>query len=81
MLEEYLKKIPETLKRDLDKNLCVCNEIPRLKVIQAIIDGAHTREAVIAATYASDGTGCCKRQVEQLITHLTKPDNEEAWIF
>lgn len=76
-LQTHLDKLPETLTRDLDKNLCVCNEVPRLKVIEAIINGADTLEAVRCKTYASDGNGCCKRQVQKLIDHLHPTVSED----
>jgi NAD(P)H-nitrite reductase large subunit len=69
-LDEALEKLPDVLKRDLDKNLCICNEVNRLKVIEAIAAGADTREKVIAQTYASDGTGCCKLQIKRIIDAL-----------
>lgn len=74
--QEALDRLPEILKRNLDRNLCVCNEIPKLDVIRAIADGADTREKVRRKTYASDGNGCCKRQVEDLIDALF-PENTE----
>jgi len=65
-----LDKLPEVLKKDLNKNLCVCNEVPRIKIINAIIDGAATVEDVKKKTYATMGTGCCIKQVERLIECL-----------
>lgn len=69
-LDQALEKLPDILKKDLDENLCVCNEVAKIKIIQAIVDGADTLEKVQAATYASDGTGCCKRQVNRLLECL-----------
>lgn len=66
-LQDALNKLPDILKKDLDDNLCVCNEVPKIKVIQAIANGAETLEQVQQTTYASDGTGCCKRQVIRLL--------------
>lgn len=65
--DEALAKLPEILKRDLDQNLCVCNEVVKRRVIEAIAAGADSLQAVQRQTYASDGTGCCKRQVQALI--------------
>lgn len=62
-----LDKLPLILKMDLDKNLCVCNEVNKMDVINAISDGASTLEAVKKNTYAADGNGCCTRQVIRLI--------------
>ncbi len=68
---EVLDKLPELLKRDLDRNLCTCNEVLRIDVINAIADGATTLEAVKRETYAADGNGCCTRQVQLLIDHIS----------
>lgn len=65
-----LERLPEILKRDLDRNLCTCNEVLRMDVINAIADGATTVDEVKKRTCAADGNGCCKRQVEQLIESL-----------
>lgn len=71
MKPETLEKLPEILRRDLDDNLCVCNEVPKRRIIDAIEAGADTLEKVQKTTYASDGNGCCKRQVNRLIECLT----------
>ena len=62
-----LDKIPPLLKRDLDSNLCVCNEVPKMDIINTIAKGAKTLEEVRLQTYATDGIGCCSQQVERLI--------------
>lgn len=62
-----LDRLPEILKRDLDCNLCVCNEVLKIDVINAIANGATTVEEVRKRTYATDGNGCCKHQVARLI--------------
>ncbi|MET0086356.1 MAG: (2Fe-2S)-binding protein [Sedimenticola sp.] len=62
-----LDKLPEILKQDMDRNLCVCNEVLKMDVINAIANGATTLEAVKQQTYATDGNGCCTRQVSRLI--------------
>ncbi|WP_373018022.1 (2Fe-2S)-binding protein [Thiomicrorhabdus sp.] len=72
MLEDALEKLPEILKKNLDRNLCVCNEVKKIDVIQAIVDGADTRDKVRAKTYASDGNGCCRLQVEDLLEALNE---------
>ena len=71
-----LDKLPPILKEDLDKNLCVCNEVLRMDVINAIANGASTLEQVRQQTYASDGNGCCKRQVNRLIECIHNPEND-----
>ena len=58
---------PRALKRNIDKNLCVCNEVIKMDVINAIANGATTVEQVRSRTYATGGNGCCTRQVERLI--------------
>ena len=65
-----LEHLPDILKKDLDGNLCVCNEVPKMTIINAIAAGADTLEKVRAQTYATDGVGCCARQVERIIECL-----------
>jgi NAD(P)H-nitrite reductase large subunit len=69
-VDEALEQLPEILKRNLDRNLCVCNEVPKINVIAAIVEGAHDLEAVRQKTYASDGNGCCRRQIADLLECL-----------
>jgi NAD(P)H-nitrite reductase large subunit len=72
--DEALAKLPELLKRDLDQPLCVCNQIIKRVVIEAIAEGADTLQKVQQQTFASDGTGCCKRQVQALIEAVYASD-------
>jgi len=65
--DEALAILPEVLTRDLDQPLCVCNQVIKRAVIEAIAAGADSLQKVQQRTYASDGTGCCKRQVQALI--------------
>lgn len=65
--EEALSRLPDLLKLDLEQPLCVCNQVIKSDVIKAIADGAQTLQQVQQQTYASDGTGCCKRQIQALI--------------
>ena len=67
-----LDKLPDILKKNLDKNLCVCNEVPKMDIINAIVNGAITVEEVKKQTYATMGTGCCTQQIERLIECLCK---------
>ena len=69
-----LDKLPPILKKDLDRNLCTCNEVPKMKIINAIVNGATTVEEVKKQTYATDGIGCCRQQVERLIECLCAPE-------
>ncbi len=71
LLQKALDQLPEHLTQNLTKNLCVCNDVPKLTIINAILNGAHTLEEVKAQTYASEGSQCCKQQIERLIEHLT----------
>ncbi|SFV81069.1 BFD-like (2Fe-2S)-binding region [hydrothermal vent metagenome] len=67
LVKNPLEKLPDILKRNIDKNLCVCNEVIKIDVINAIANGAITVEEVRNQTYATGGNGCCTRQVERLI--------------
>ncbi|KMT64310.1 (2Fe-2S)-binding protein [Catenovulum maritimum] len=67
MITNPLDKLPEILKKDLDSNLCVCNEVIKIDIIDAIADGAMSVEEVRRQTYATDGNGCCKKDVGRLI--------------
>ena len=68
-----LDKLPAILKKDLDQNLCVCNDVTKMDIINAIVNGATTVAEVKKQTYATDGSGCCTRQVERLIECLCSP--------
>ena len=69
-----LDKLPPILKKDLDRNLCVCNEVLKIDIINAIVNGATTVAEVKKQTYATDGIGCCTLQVERLTECLCSPD-------
>jgi len=71
-------KLPEHHRVNLDKNLCVCNEVPKIKIIHAILDGANTVSKVREKTYATDGNGCCRVQVEYLIDYLTDEEDQSS---
>ena len=68
-----LDKLPDILKKNLDKNLCVCNEVIKMDIINAIVNGATTVAEVKKQTYATMGSGCCTQQVERLIECLCSP--------
>ena len=72
-----LDKLPSILKKNLDKNLCVCNEVPKMDIINVIVNGATTVDEVKKETYATMGSGCCTQQVERLIECLCAPDNKK----
>jgi NAD(P)H-nitrite reductase large subunit len=71
-----LDKLPSILKKNLDQNLCVCNEVVKIDIINAIIDGATTVEEIKRQTYATMGSGCCTLQVKRLIECLCSPEAE-----
>ncbi|MBD3766456.1 MAG: (2Fe-2S)-binding protein [Gammaproteobacteria bacterium] len=73
--EEALSRLPDLLKRDLEQPLCVCNQVVKSDVIKAIAEGAQTLQQVQQQTYASDGTGCCKRQIQALIKAIHDEHN------
>ena len=72
-----LDKLPEILKKNLNKNLCVCNEVPKMDIINAIVNGATTVAEVKKQTYATMGSGCCTQQVERLIECLCTTETEK----
>ena len=71
-----LDKLPSILKKDLDKNLCVCNEVPKIDIIHAIVNGAVTVADIKKQTFATMGSGCCIKQIERLIECLCSSENE-----
>lgn len=72
-----LDKLPAILKKNLDKNLCVCNEVLKKDIINAIVNGATTVDEIKKQTYATMGSGCCIQQVERLIECLCSPDTDK----
>lgn len=72
-----LNKLPPTLEKDLHKNLCTCNEVTKVDIINAIMNGASTVEEVKRQTYATLGIGCCAQQIEQLIEYFCSTQQEE----
>ena len=68
-----LERLPDYHRENLHKNLCICNEVPKIKVIKAIVEGASSVAEVRKKTYASDGNGCCRVQIEFLIGYLSGP--------
>jgi NAD(P)H-nitrite reductase large subunit len=74
--ENPLDKLPPILKKDLNENLCTCNDVLKIDIINAIENGAKPVEEVQEKTYATDGNGCCKRQVQRLIECLHAPETK-----
>lgn len=63
-------KLPAILKKNLRRNLCTCNEVLKIDIINAIINGATTVDEIKKQTYATMGSGCCTQQIEKLIEYL-----------
>jgi len=72
-----LDKLTPFLKKDLDRNLCVCNDVLKRDIINAIVNGATTVPEIKKQTYATMGSGCCTQQVERLIECLCSPEIEK----
>ena len=72
-----LDKLPPILKKNLRRNLCTCNEVLKIDIINAIVDGATSVEEIKKQTYATMGSGCCKQQVERLIECLCSPETNK----
>ena len=72
-----LDKLPSILKKNLDRNLCTCNEVLKIDIINAIVNGATTVEEIKKQTYATMGSGCCTQQIERLIECLCSPETEK----
>lgn len=70
-----LDKLPPILKKNLLKNLCVCNEVVKMDIINAIANGATTVDEIKRQTYATMGIGCCTQQIKRLIARLCSPEN------
>jgi len=46
-----LDRLPRILRKNLEQNLCTCNEVPKIDIINAIVDGATTLEAIRKQTW------------------------------
>lgn len=66
-IENALDRLPDILKKNLHRNLCTCNDVPKMDIIKAIVNGATTVQQIKIQTYATTGSGCCTQQVERLI--------------
>lgn len=76
-LKNPLDKLPPVLKKDLNRDLCTCNQVLKVDIINAIVNGATTVAEVKKKTYATMGSGCCTQQVERLIEYLCSVDTEK----
>jgi len=56
LVKNPLEKLPDILKQNVDKNLCVCNEVVKMNVINAIANGLPMLpvEMVVALGRSSD---------------------------
>ena len=61
----YLDKLPPILKQNLEKNLCVCNEVPKMDIISAIINGAATNLSKIGKI----SSHCLRQFFVKVFTH------------
>jgi len=77
LTQTSLSKLPRILKKNLDKNLCVCNEVLKIDIINAIENGATTVAEIKKQTYATMGSGCCTREIERLIEYLCLSDTHQ----
>lgn len=75
-VESALDKLPAILKKNLNRDLCTCNQVVKMEIINAIVNGATTVAEVRKQTYATMGSGCCIQQVERLIELLCAPAKE-----
>ena len=73
-----LDKLPPVLKQNLDRNLCICMDVPKMDIINAIANGADTVEEVKRITCATMGSKCCVQQVERLIECIHKPERRRG---
>ena len=72
-----LDKLPAVLKKNLNRDLCTCNQVVKMDIINAIVNGATTVDEVKKQTYATMGSGRCKQQVERLIECLCSPEKKK----
>jgi len=70
-----IDKLPEVLQKNLNRDLCTCNQVIKMDIINAIVNGATTVAEVRKETYATMGSGCCTQQVERLIECLCSQDS------
>ena len=71
-----LDKLPPILKKNLNRDLCTCNQVLKRDIINAIANGATSVAEVKKETYATMGSGCCTQQVKRLIECLCSPETE-----
>jgi len=67
-------KLPRLLTENLNRNVCVCYDVPKQDIIDAFKKGAKTVDEISNRTYACQGSGCCKIQVERLVEALNAHD-------
>ncbi len=77
LLTNPLDKLPPVLKKNLNRDLCTCNQVLKMDIINAIVNGATTVAEVKKQTDATMGSGCCTQQVERLIEYLCSSDLEK----
>lgn len=72
-----LDKLPLILKKNLNRDLCTCNQVLKMDIIKAIVNGATTVADVRKETFATMGSGCCIQQVERLIECICVSEAEK----
>ena len=75
-VSQSLHKLPALLRKDVQRNLCVCNEVVMRDVIAAIVNGASSVAEIKKQTYATTGSGCCTQQIERLLEYLGATETE-----
>jgi NAD(P)H-nitrite reductase large subunit len=75
--KNLLDKLPPILRKNLNRDLCTCNQVVKRDIIDAIVNGATTVAEVKKQTYASMGSGCCTQQIERLIECLCSTEMVE----
>ncbi|MBF6057755.1 MULTISPECIES: (2Fe-2S)-binding protein [Thiomicrorhabdus] len=60
------------LQKSPQRSLCVCYDVPKIDIMQAIENGADSIAGVTAKTYGCQGSQCCERQVQRLIDMYDK---------
>ena len=48
--------------------ICDCNDVSKAQIIEAVLNGARSVQAVCDATRASTGCGSCRPEVEAIVT-------------
>lgn len=66
------KQLPRALTENLDRNVCVCYDVPKQQIIDAYLAGSKTFMEISTKTYACQGSACCEAQVKNLVKLLNE---------